>query len=42
MPNFSKNLISSSKLDSNGYTYRASDRILKVIYDDRVIMKGKK
>ena len=42
IPSFSKNLILLSKLDSNGYTWRAGDGILKVIRGSRVILQGKK
>ena len=42
IPNFSRNLISLNKLDSNGYTWRAGDGVLKVLHDSRVVVQGKK
>ena len=40
--NFNRNLISLSKLDSNGYTWRAGDGVLKVMYGSMVVVQGKK
>ena len=42
IPNFSRNLISLSKLDSNGYTWRVGDGVLKVLHDSRIILQEKK
>ena len=39
---FRRNLISLSRLDSNGYRWIAGDGILKVMYGDRMILEGKK
>lgn len=38
IPSFRKNLISHSKLDSNGYTWKVDDRILKIMDGSRVIL----
>jgi len=42
IPNFNKNLISLSKLDLNGYTWRANDGILKIIYGNKIFLQEKK
>lgn len=36
---FSKNEILLSKLDSNDYMWRADDKILKVMYDSRIVLQ---
>ena len=40
--NFRWNLISLSKLDSNGYRWIVGDEILKVMHGDTMILEGKK
>lgn len=42
MLSFSKNLILLNKLNSNGYTWKYDDGILKVICGSRVILQEKK
>lgn len=38
-PSFSKNLVSLSKLNSNDYTWRIGDEILKVICSNRIVLQ---
>ena len=42
IPNFRWNLISLSRLDSNGYRWIAGDGILIVMSGNRMILKEKK
>ena len=42
IPNFGWNLNSLSRLESSNYRWIASDGILKVIHDDRIILEEKK
>ena len=42
IPNFRRNIISLSRLDSSGYRWRVDDGILKVMHDSKIVMKEKK
>lgn len=42
IPSFTKNIILRSKLDLNSYTWRANDRILNVMHNNRIILQRKK